>query len=420
MTFTAAPRPAGPEPVLLLVRRDLPRSRPAVFFRLLLVIPHWFVLIFLTIAAFVVAVIGWFAALVLGRLPAWAHEYLTGWLGWSTRVSAYLSLVTDDYPPFAFAAPDYPVQLLIPPAGRLNRWSVLFRAVLSIPAYVLTACFNGIWVFVVFAWFAGVFAGRTPRAVFDAAATSVRYRARMTAYVWLMTPTYPWGAFGDRVDRSVAAPPGWSPPDRPTAYPPGYPTAYPPGYPSALPMPPGYPPMPPPRDSAAPDDGSRSEPAWYAGVLTSGGQAIVIIALVLGLAQYAGNVATGGFGGGFGGLGHLGATIRVENARQDFRSSVDELEAGGCDQSTDSFCALQRAQDLDGSLTELRNRVGSAPAEGDRRAKVLADIDALRGDAARALDAGTLLAGGTVDALVSGDIHRLETDLDDYVSGLVR
>lgn len=437
MTFTAAPRPGGPEPVLLLVRRDLPRSRLTVFFRLLLVIPHAFVLIFLTLAAFVVVVIGWFGALVLGRLPLWAYEYLTGWLGWSTRMSAYLYLVTDDYPPFAFAAPDYPVQLLIPPPGPLNRWAVFFRAILAIPAYVVTVCFNGIWLFVVFAWFAGVFAGRTPRAVFDAVATAVRYQTRMNAYLWLMTPTYPWGAFGDRVDRSVAAPPGWSP----SAYPPGYPAAYPPGYPTApgpapapepaplpaeqpgpvaLPMPPGYPPMPPPRESAPPDDGSMREPAWYTGVLTSGGQAIVIIALVLGLAQYAGNVATGGFGRGIGGLGHLGATIRVENARTDVRDAAGTLAGGGCNQSADSFCALQRAQDLDASLTELRGRVVSAPAEGGRRAEVLSDIDSLRAAVATSLDNGSLLAGGTLDPQVSGDISRLETALDDYVDALVR
>lgn len=435
MTFTAAPRPAGPEPVLLLVRRDLPRRRLTVFFRLLLAIPHVVVLVALTLAAYAVGVIGWFAALALGRLPAWAHEYLTGWLGWSTRVGAYLELVTDAYPPFAFAAPAYPVQVIVPAAGRLNRWAVLGRIFLAVPAYVVTACFNGIWLFVVFAWFAGVFAGRTPRAVFDATATAVRYQARLSAYLWLMTPTYPWGAFGDRVDRSVAAPPGWSPPAYPPGYPSGYPTAYPPvaepapqpepvpeqaPAPVALPMPPGYPPMPPPPETPLAEEGLRREPAWYTGVLTSGGQAIVIIALVLGLAQSAGNLATGGFGRGFGSLDHLGATIRVENARTGVDNAARTLEQGDCDQSTDSFCALQRAQDLDASLVELRDRVQAAPAEGGRRAQVLADIDVLRTSTDNLLDSGELLPDGVINPAVVVAIDRLDHDLDGYANALLR
>ena len=47
-----------------------PQRRATVIFRIILAIPQFFVLFFLGIAAFFVAVIGWFAALFTGRLPS--------------------------------------------------------------------------------------------------------------------------------------------------------------------------------------------------------------------------------------------------------------------------------------------------------------------------------------------------------------
>ncbi|MGH3745166.1 MAG: DUF4389 domain-containing protein, partial [Mycobacteriales bacterium] len=182
--------PALPAPVELLVRRDLQRNRLTVFFRLPLVIPHLFVLVFLAVAACLVAVIGWFAALILGRLPGWAHGYLAGYLRWSARVGGYVSLITDTYPPFTLAPTDHPIRLVIPPPGRLRRWAVFGRLVLVVPAYFLSLAGAGAGLFVVFAWFAAVFVGRTPRAVFDAIATVQRFGHRMSAYLSLLTPVY--------------------------------------------------------------------------------------------------------------------------------------------------------------------------------------------------------------------------------------
>jgi len=42
----------------------------------LLAIPHLAVMFFLSIAVIVTVVIGWFAALMLGRLPCWAHRFI--------------------------------------------------------------------------------------------------------------------------------------------------------------------------------------------------------------------------------------------------------------------------------------------------------------------------------------------------------
>src|SRR5882757_8948538 len=75
------------------------QRRWTVLLRLIRVIPHLVVLIFLSIALIVTVVIGWFTALVLGRLPRWAHQFMSDFVHWYTRVTGYLMLLTDRYGP---------------------------------------------------------------------------------------------------------------------------------------------------------------------------------------------------------------------------------------------------------------------------------------------------------------------------------
>lgn len=79
------------------------RSRLTVFFRLIMVIPHAIVLYILQIVANLLVFIGWFVALFIGRLPTFIHDFLAGYLRWSTRATAYVNLLTDDYPPFSLS-----------------------------------------------------------------------------------------------------------------------------------------------------------------------------------------------------------------------------------------------------------------------------------------------------------------------------
>ena len=82
--------------------RDLNRWLPLV--KWLLAIPHYIVLFFLDIAAFVVVVVAWFAILFTGRYPRGAFDFVEGMIRWHSRVIAYaFVLVTDEYPPFSLA-----------------------------------------------------------------------------------------------------------------------------------------------------------------------------------------------------------------------------------------------------------------------------------------------------------------------------
>ena len=79
--------------------RDLTRWKPLV--KWFLAIPHYIVLFFLGIGAFVAVVIAWFAILFTGRYPRGLFTYVEGVVRWANRVTAYAFLmVTDEYPPF--------------------------------------------------------------------------------------------------------------------------------------------------------------------------------------------------------------------------------------------------------------------------------------------------------------------------------
>jgi hypothetical protein len=82
--------------------RDLNRWLPLV--KWLLAIPHYVVLFFLDIAAFVVVIVAWFTIVFTGSYPRGMFDFVEGVIRWNIRVTAYaLTLVTDRYPPFRLA-----------------------------------------------------------------------------------------------------------------------------------------------------------------------------------------------------------------------------------------------------------------------------------------------------------------------------
>lgn len=203
---------SGPAPVLVAFDPPVDQSRITVAVRPLLVLPHLLALGAMVPAVLLIAVIGWYRALAVGRLPAFASEILSGSIRWQTRVVAYLGLLTDAYPPFTFRDGSYPVRVTTG-AGRLNRWAVAFRLVLVIPAAVVAATVAlGCAGALVVTWPTVLVTGRPPSWLHQGFAAAVRYQARLLGYLALVTSEYPWGLLGDPgVLSGVATRSRWQP-----------------------------------------------------------------------------------------------------------------------------------------------------------------------------------------------------------------
>jgi Domain of unknown function (DUF4389) len=179
-------------PVRLVVTDDLRRSRLTVFFRLLLAIPHVVWISLWGIVAFVVAVVGWFAALFGGRLPDGMHDFLARFLRYATHVTAYTFLVADPFPGFKGEPGSYPVDLEIDGPTDQSRLTVGFRIILAIPALILANVLGYLLEVLAFVgWFYALFTGRMSRGIRDLSAYCLRYTMQTYAYVLLLTGKYP-------------------------------------------------------------------------------------------------------------------------------------------------------------------------------------------------------------------------------------
>jgi Domain of unknown function (DUF4389) len=185
--------PMPEHPVRLRDEGDRQRNRLMVFFRLPLVIPHFVWLTLWGIAAFVVTIIGWFAALVLGRLPGWAHGFLSTYVRYSTHVLSFLYVLGGPYPGFVGRAGSYPVDLEVDPPEPQHRAKTFFRLFLAVPALLLSGAFSTVsFVAAIGAWWVSLFTGRMPEGLKGLLAWTIRYQSQLYAYLLLLTERYPY------------------------------------------------------------------------------------------------------------------------------------------------------------------------------------------------------------------------------------
>jgi hypothetical protein len=121
------------------------------------------------------------------KYPRWWYDWNLELTRFSTRVSAYLALLTDEYPS---TDEDQAVHITIPypDAEELNRWLPLVKWLLAIPHYIVLALLVIAVVFcVIIAWFAILLTGRYPRPLFDFVVGVFRWWLRVAAYAFLLT-----------------------------------------------------------------------------------------------------------------------------------------------------------------------------------------------------------------------------------------
>jgi len=183
---------AATHPIRIVVNDDLQRARLTVFFRLLLAIPHF---IWVTLWGVIVAlawIVGWFAALVTGRLPDGLHDFIATWLRYATHVRAYTLLVADPFPPFTGREGSYPIDLQVDRAREQSRLIVFFRVILAIPALFVSNLLSQLnQLLAIFSWFIALVTGRVPEGLRNFAVLAMRFETQSYGYVLLLTERYP-------------------------------------------------------------------------------------------------------------------------------------------------------------------------------------------------------------------------------------
>ena len=155
-----------------------------------------------------IALLGWFVALALARLPRGFHDGMALALGYWAQTLAYVVLLTDRYPnadPDALVGAERPAGRglafsRLDEDGRRNRLAVLFRLILVLPHLVVLYLWSAlVLLLVVIDWFALLFTGRAPEPFQRMVAAFVRYSLHVFAYLMLITGQYPsFGGGGDR------------------------------------------------------------------------------------------------------------------------------------------------------------------------------------------------------------------------------
>jgi len=178
-------------PIHLTVADDLERSRLTVFFRLLLAIPHIVVVVLWGVLVMLLLLVGWFAAVVTGRLPAGLHTFFVSFLRYATRVTGYVTLLSNPFPPFGGGG-SYPVEVDVEPPAVQSRWSVGFRIVLAIPALILAYLFRlGLQIVAFLGWFYCLVTGRMSGGLQNLGTYCLRYETQTYGYLLLLTSRYP-------------------------------------------------------------------------------------------------------------------------------------------------------------------------------------------------------------------------------------
>jgi len=159
-------------------------------------IPHMFCLFFVSIAAGFVSFLSWWAVLFTGKYPRSFFDFMVGYHDWTLRVSAYMAMLTDQYPEFGLKA-DYPAKFTVACPEKLSRGLLLLRtffgSIYVMIPHMFCLYFRLIgYTFVAFvAWWAILFTGKMPESMFSYISGTYRWQMRVNAYVLFLTDEYP-------------------------------------------------------------------------------------------------------------------------------------------------------------------------------------------------------------------------------------
>ena len=164
---------------------------------LYILIPHYFLLMFVGLWGVILQFVAFWVILFTGRYPQSMFEFQVGLLKWSIRLSARMFNVSDGYPAFGIKSTDEYTDLVVPYPEKVSRGLMLLRLFFGIFYVYLPhmfilyfrAVFVGILTFL--AWWVVLFTAKYPDFMFDWVTGQIRWIMRVSLYMMYMTDTYP-------------------------------------------------------------------------------------------------------------------------------------------------------------------------------------------------------------------------------------
>ena len=164
----------------------------------LMAIPHLIIAEALECVALAIGIVSWFVILFTGKLPPQLASFQVMILRYTARAELYAGFLYTAYPPFHFelmlADPGgSPVEIsVMPDLGERDRWSVGFRILFLIPAFLFAAVISLLGVVCwILGFFAVLFTGRWPADLRAWVLKMTRVWIRLGAYALLLTDRYP-------------------------------------------------------------------------------------------------------------------------------------------------------------------------------------------------------------------------------------
>jgi hypothetical protein len=165
---------------------------------LYILLPHLFVLLFVSLWGAILQFVAFWVILFTGRYPESMFEFQKGLMRWNVRLTARMYNLSDGYPAFGIKSTDEGyTNLEIPYPEKVSRGLTLLRALfgwiyVGIPhGFILY--FRAIWVgiLIFISWWAVLFTAKYPPLAYDWATGQIRWQTRVNLYLMYMTDTYP-------------------------------------------------------------------------------------------------------------------------------------------------------------------------------------------------------------------------------------
>lgn len=188
--------------MILSVKHQERYSRGELLLRTILgafyiVLPHLFILFFVSIWGNILSFIAFWVILFTGRYPQSMFEFQEQLLRWNLRLNARIYNLADDYPSFGLSATDEHTTLEVPFPESISRGLVLVRAFFGVFYVVLPhgfiLFFRFLWmnILLLLGWFSILFTAQLPKAWHTFAVETIRWQTRVTLYMGYMTDEYP-------------------------------------------------------------------------------------------------------------------------------------------------------------------------------------------------------------------------------------